>query len=356
MGPEVASFLGFASTTRARRVSKAWRRILGDDLAKQPKDLQMSSHSYASPIYNIRDDTFDGAFESVSWRPQVLIVQCNLGGRRVPCQHNIPMEEREEFGEYDGYGSVAKDIWDERYNLFVWLPKLMDVLRARVPPDCYIVAKTFQTAHKSLRVGRNFYSLETVNSPLFVSCVVLRAAKSMPRPSVFALSAPSIRLWNSTTVFGREPYGYSHLDDAVQLPESTVEFQCRVNETEPLVGREAEYSFLEAWRREISLRRAAPTSRPMLRRCALRSWEGNAMVPDPGPGLLAGVPSNLRIVKWWFLAIEHRDLPRRMDASYMEQMNAGQGPILEETSHGASRWSRLYRALAQFMTVPAPPA
>ena len=316
----------------------------------------MSSHSYASPIYNIRDDTFDGAFESVSWRPQVLIVQCNLGGCGVVRRYyDDSDEEPEEIGEYAAYGSVATDIVDERYNQFVWLPRLMDVLRARVPPDCYIVAKTFQTEHDCVRINA------LVDDPLFVSCVVLRAAKSMPRPSVFALSAPSISDWGAMAVFGRAPNGYSDLDDAVQLPESSVEFQRRVNETEPLIGREADHDFLDAWRRDLSRRRAAPTGRPMFRRSALRSWEGDSpgdlRVPDPGRGLLAGTPRDLRIVKWWFLAIEHRDLPLGINASYMERMvNAGQGPILEETSYGASRWSRLYRALAQFMTAPAPPA
>jgi hypothetical protein len=365
MGPEVASFLGFASATRARRVSKAWRHELGDDLARrQSKDLQMSSHAYANPIYNIRDDTFDRAFESVAWRPQVLIVQCNLGGRCVPLRDDYD-EDQEEIGEYAGYGSVATGIRDKRYNQLVWLPRLMDVLRARVPPNCYIVAKTFQTVHecpvvlgREVKKVKNF---ECMNSPLFVSCVVLRAAKSMPRPSVFAISARSISHWARSSTFGRGRHGNSDLDDVIQLPESSVEFQRRVNESEPLTGHRADENFLDAWRRDLSRRRGASTGRPMSYRATLRSWEDSPSIA-PESGLLAGTPRDLRIVKWWFLAVEHHGVSWPYDHNtdednfFTELVNTGRRHITEEKRHHAKKWVRLCRTLALFTAGRAPPA
>ena len=305
MGPPVAGFLGLASAPRASRVSKAWRRVLGDDLARrQPDTLQTYCHGDNLLKVPLRPGSqprvdfvysaspfFETAFDMIAWQPQVLIVQCNIGE---------PNERKERHFQL-----------------------LMDLLRGRVPADCYIVASTSRSRHEDVYHARgDVEKLRRHWWPLHMTCVMLRAAKSMPRPSVLALPAHSWDQWNTPIwTFGNNSEGLVQLPDSLDYRRtpSAVFARGRVR------GNLASRLFLAAWRRELHRRRPMPLSRSLAFRATLRSWKKNVNSEDGSggmvaeSGMLAGKPADLRVVKWWFLAVDHHGvpMPREYDSDEM---------------------------------------
>ena len=68
-----------------------------------------------------------------------------------------------------------------------------------------------------------------------------------------------------------------------------------------------------------------PLSRSLAFRATLRSWKKNVNSEDGSggmlaeSGMLAGTPADLRVVKWWFLAVDHHGvpMPREYDSDEM---------------------------------------
>ena len=320
----------------------------------------MYSYTEASATFEVTGSTFKCAFDFISWQPQVLVVQINM---------------YDDDSAY--YVRTGENVSRSR-----WFPTLMDVLRARVPPDCYVVCSTrpshehveVESRHVDIVDGDDGHEGHVVRRPLWLSYVMLRAAKSMPRPSVFAFESrkayPGGSVgsdWKLQAVPGG--YGTEHV---IQLPNDLDYRNVRPEALySPLNSRRtklprgslAQPLFLDAWRREVHRRRPMPPNASTSYRASLRSWGRDHILNHnfSEGGMIAGTPSDLRVVRWWFLAVEHHGLPYYDDETDDDSIDSdgtaappSHVSVLpqrrfyrrKDQNFPMHRWSHFFRALA----------
>jgi hypothetical protein len=326
----------------------------------------MYSYTEASATFEVTGSTFKCAFDFISWQPQVLVVQINM---------------YDDDSAY--YVRTGENVSRSR-----WFPTLMDVLRARVPPDCYVVCSTrpshehveVESRHVDIVDGDDGHEGHVVRRPLWLSYVMLRAAKSMPRPSVFAFESRKAYPggsagsdWKLQAVPGG--YGTEHviqlpndLDYRNVRPEALYSARNHLHRDDPRRtklphGSLAQPFFLDAWRREVHRRRPMPPNASTSYRASLRSWGRDHILNHnfSEGGMIAGTPSDLRVVRWWFLAVEHHGLPDYDDETDDDSVDSdgtaappSHASVLpqrhfyrrKDQNFPMHRWSNFFRALA----------
>jgi len=197
---------------------------------------------------------------------------------------------------------------------------LLDALRTRVPPDCYVTCSIpegmEQMELSETEIDKPGDPSVALEKSFRATCMLIRAASSKPRPCIFAVPVPSTAEWKRTTTFGRGVYSTN--TNTMQLPEfhlniETPSIVVQGVEVAGARGSIADKLLIDAW--VSALRRLRPLSdrcsHSLLTPFGTDVLTGGLQDRYGKPGLFAGAPADLRPVKWWLLSVDHERQPGR---------------------------------------------